>query len=201
MGQLHPTYGQSKVSYACHLRAVFLFDFDTADAPDIFEHELKWAGLLAGVLIRIRRDALDRAKLLLPTEISLDDHRLDTLPDEIRQGYMAIPGVEALHIGPIPASAFSGFILTAFKEDGGYLWQEVGPDADAFRVLSKISAEWNADHERLTAERHARGEYSWKDVLLRAEEKRQPKVIEHEPETAETSSPASSSVTDSRSGE
>jgi hypothetical protein len=116
-------------------------------------------------LIRIRREALDRAKLLLPTEILRGDHRLDTLPDEIRKMHMVIPAVEALYIGPISASTFSGFILTAFKEYGGYLWQEVGLDADAFRVLSEISAEWNADHERRTAERHARGEYTLAEMV------------------------------------
>jgi hypothetical protein len=73
---------------------------------------------------------------------------------------MRIPDVEALHIGPIPASAFSGFIFTALEDHGGYLWQEVGADADAFRALSEIYAKWNADCERRTAERHARGEYT-----------------------------------------
>jgi hypothetical protein len=173
MGQLQPTYGQSQVSYARHLSAVSLFDFDTADEPYIFEHEWKWGMVLtgqlpAGVLIRIRREAVDRANLLLPTEISGGDHRLDTLPKEIRKMHMVIPAVEALHIGPISASAFSGFILTAFKEHGGYLWREVGSDADAFRILSEISAKWNANHERRTAKCHASGEYTLAEILEQA---------------------------------
>jgi hypothetical protein len=166
-GQLQPTSLQSKVSYAWHLNAVSLFDFDTVDESSVSEYG--WGTVFTSelpivVLIRLRREAPDRAKLLLPTEIR-GDRRLDILPDEIRQKHMVIPAVEALHIGPISASAFSGFILTTFKEYEGYLWREVGPDADAFRVLSKISAEWNADRERRTAERHARGEYTLAEMV------------------------------------
>ena len=141
------------------MSAVSLFDFDTADEASVSEHG--WGvpftnKLRAVVLIRIRREALNRAKLLLPTEIP-GDPRLDILADDIRQMYMVIPAVKA---GPISASAFSGFIFTAPKECGGYLWQEVGPGPDAFRVLSTIGTEWNADDERRKAERHARGEYT-----------------------------------------
>jgi hypothetical protein len=104
IGQLPNTFGQSQVSYSRHLGAVSLFDFDTADVPDIIEHEWKWGEVLATrlpatVLIRIMRDALDRTKLLLPTEISDGDRRLDPLPGDIRRMRMVIPAVEALHIG------------------------------------------------------------------------------------------------------
>lgn len=117
--------------------------------------------LPAGVLIRIRRDALDRTKLLLPPEILRGDQRLDPLPDDIRRKRMFIPAVEALHIGPISTSAFSGFILTASEEHEGYLWQEVGFDADTLRVLSEIGAKWNAVLEQ----RHAREGYTLAEKL------------------------------------
>jgi hypothetical protein len=169
-GQFEPTFPQSKGSYARHLSAVSLFDFDTADEPYIFEHEWKWGTVLtsrlpAGVLIRIRREELDRGNLLLPTEISQGDHRLDTLPDDIRRMRMVIPAVEALHIGPISIAAFSGFILSAFGERGAYLWHEVPSGGDALRVLSRIAAEWQAEHDLRTAERHARGEYTLADFV------------------------------------
>jgi hypothetical protein len=169
-GQFVTTYSQSKVSYSRHLGAVSLFDFDTSDEPYIFEHEWKWSTVLtgylpAGVLIRIRREVLDPTKLLLPSDISGDDPRLSTLPDKIRRAQMVIPAVEALHIGSIPALAFDGFILTAFKSGGGYLLHEVAERVDAFRVLSNISAQWTADHERLIAERHARGEYTLAEMI------------------------------------
>jgi hypothetical protein len=169
IGHLPETHGQSKISYGRHLGAVSLFDFDTADEQYILEHELIWGTVLtgrlpAGVLIRIRREALDRTRLLLPTEIPGGEYRLEILPDGIKRTRIIIPAVEALHIGPIPASAFSGSILTA-KEDGEYLWQEVALDTNAFRVLSDISAKWNADHERRTAERHARGEHTWGEIV------------------------------------
>ena len=104
-----------------------------------------------------RREALDREKLLLPTEITRGDPRLAPLTDEIRQMRMIIPAVEALYIGQICTTAFSGYLLTAFGEMGGYLFQEVDVGADAFRILSQASTELNGDNERHTAERHARG--------------------------------------------
>jgi hypothetical protein len=121
--------------------------------------------LPAGVLIRIQREGLDRAKLLLPTEISQGDCRLDALPDDIRRMRMVIPAVEALHIGPISIAVFGGFILTAFGERDAYLWHEVPSGGDALRVLSEIAAQWQAEHDRRTAERHARGEYTFAELL------------------------------------
>lgn len=173
-GQLRPTYCQSKIGHAWHLGAVSLFDFDTANEEFIFEHHWKWETVLIGqlpsawVLIRIRREALDSSKLLLPTQVSSGDHRLDALPDEIRRARMFIPTVEALHIGPISALTFSGFALAAFKELRGYLWQEVELASDAFRVLSEIAESWKVDHEREAAERHARGEYTLAEILSAA---------------------------------
>jgi hypothetical protein len=154
-----------------HLGAVSLFDFDASDESCIFENEFTWGSVLtqqlpARVLIRIRREALEQANLLLPADISRGDPRLGPLPDHIAEKGMYLRGVEALHIGPIAASAFSGFILTAFKFGGGYyLSPEVAVDGDAFRVLSEMGAQWTADHDRLMMERHARGEYSLAEVV------------------------------------
>jgi hypothetical protein len=174
IGQLPVTFGQSKVSYAWHLNAVSLFDFDTADERVIFGR-CEWESVLlnashAGVLIRIRRDALDRTKLLLPTEIAHGDSRLDPLRDDIRQGRMFLPEVEALHIGPISSSAFSGFILVASAPTGGYLHHEAEVTAGVFRLLSEINAGWNTEHERRTAQRHARGEYTLEELVLASQD-------------------------------
>jgi hypothetical protein len=169
-GQFATTFPQSKISYSRGLGAVSLFDFDTSDEPYIFDHHWKWITVLAAnlppvVLIRIRRHALDPAKLLLPADISRGDPRLDTLPDEVRRGQMVIPAVEALHIGSIPVSAFDGFILIAFKSGGGYHLHEVAERPDALRVLSDVGAQWTAARERLTEERHARGEYTLAEII------------------------------------
>lgn len=169
-GQFPTTFGQSKASYSRHLGAISMFDFDTADEPYIFEHEWKWGEVLAtrlpaAVLIRIRRDALDRTKLLLPTEIFLDDPRLDALPTHIRKGRMVIPAVEALHISAISASAFSGFVLVCFKDTGSYRWHEMASDVDSFRTLSAFNAEWTADEYRRKGERQARGEFTLAERL------------------------------------
>jgi hypothetical protein len=164
------TYSQSKISYSRHLEAVSLFDFDTEDETRIFEHEWKWGTVLmkelpAGVLICIRRTALDRSKLLLPAEISRGDQRIESLPDDIKRMRMVIPAVEALHIGPIPTAAFSAFILAAHDDRGGYLWHEVEASADALHVLSGIDADWNAAQVRRTLERRARGEYTLTETV------------------------------------
>lgn len=162
-GQFPNTYPQSQGSYGRHLGAVSLFDFDSESEPSVLQHVHDFG--FNGVLIRIQRDALERANLMLPNEISHRDHPIDTLSADIVQGCTFIPAVEALHIGSIPTSAFSGFILIAFNEHGRYLWREVGVDADAFHILSEISVLWNADHKRLTAERHARGEFTLTEVV------------------------------------
>jgi len=164
-GQLPNSYGQSKISYGQHLGAVSLFDFDTADEPHIFDHKWKWDTVLfkplpdAGVAIGVQRDALDRRNLLLPTEISNGDDRLASLSEEIRKMRMCIPAVEALHLGPISVKTFNGFILLT-TENGGYLWNEVPVNPDAYCILSAISTGWISDYERRTMQRHARGEYS-----------------------------------------
>lgn len=171
VGQLPYSYGQSKVSYSRHLSAVSLFDFDTADEAFVFDQEWKWGTVLfkslpdIAVAIRIRRKALDPTKLLLPNEISKGDARLASLPDGIRKMGMCIPDVEALHLGPISVSTFTGFILIA-TEKGDYLWNEVvAAGAEALGVLSTIGAGWISEYERRTAERHARGEYTLAEEL------------------------------------
>jgi len=171
LGQLPQTFGQSKVSYSRHLSAVSLFDFDTEDQGRIFEHAWKWITVLIARLpgtavVRIRRNALDSTRLLLPAEIARGDPRLDPLTDEIRRMRMVIPAVEALYIDRIPTEAFSGFLMTAFGgEMGEYLFQEVDRGDDAFRTLSRISTDWTADHEKRVAERHARGDYTLSERL------------------------------------
>jgi hypothetical protein len=170
LGQLPQAFGQLKVSYSRHLGAVSLFDFDTEDESKIFEHEWEWGTVLiaklpGGVVIRIQRNALDQTKLLLPTEITCGDPRLAPLSDEIRQMRMVIPAVEALYTDRIPTAAFNGFLMTAFGDTGGYLFREVESDDDAFRILSQISTDWTAAHERRVMERHARGEYTISEMV------------------------------------
>lgn len=172
-GQFPEVFGQSRVSYAWHLNAVSLFDFDTSDEAYIFEHEFKWGSVLtkrfpAGVLIGMRRDALDPGRLLLPADILANDARLDVLPEKIRRGRMVIPAVEALHIGPIPVRTFSRFLLTAFDDEGEIRICERAPGGDVCGEFSEVSAAWNAEHQRLVDERHARGEYSLAERLTEA---------------------------------
>jgi hypothetical protein len=170
IGQFPSTFPQSKVSYSRHMCAISLFDFDTENESLIFDQEFKWGSVLIAslpatkALIRINREALDRTNLLVPIEISQRDRRLDCLPDDVRKMQMYIPCVEALHIGPISTSAFAGLILLA-SENGKYRWEEVGAGLECFRALLAVNEEWVADYERRTAERHARGDYTFAEAV------------------------------------
>jgi hypothetical protein len=59
-------------------------------------------------------------------------------------------------------------------------------------VLTEIGAKWHADQERQAAERHARGEYTFVEIVLNGTALREgnplpflkgarPKLFEHEP--------------------
>jgi hypothetical protein len=74
---------------------------------------------------------------------------------------MVIPAIEALHIGPIPASAFRSFILTAKDGCGGHLWHRVEASAaDVLSILSEVSDKWSVERQRCEEERRARGDFS-----------------------------------------
>lgn len=173
-GNFPEMFPQSKVSYSRHLSAVSLFDFDTSDEAYIFTEEFKWGPVLfnatlpdVGVLIRIGRALLITEKLILPNQISESDPRLAVLPDEIRKMHMLLPGVEAMHIGPVPVAAITGFILIA----GENWWQEMPRDDQSYERLSRLAAAWVSEYERDKAERHARGEYTLAELLEAAHRK------------------------------
>jgi hypothetical protein len=136
-GQFPTTTGQSEVGYARRMGGVSLFDFDTASEQDFLDHRYDYCR--GDVLIRIRRAALDSAKLLSPS-------RLRTLPDEIRVGGIYVPYIEALHIGPIPETAFDSFVLAPIN-GGEHLWYKTTPDAAGLNELLEISAELRAGAE------------------------------------------------------
>jgi len=159
LGQFPNTFGQSSVSYGRHLRAVSIFDFDTENEADALTHVCDFP--LVGVLICIRRAALDRTKLLLPSQIARGEHPIDTLPDRIKGARMFVPAVEALYLGPIPTSAFGGYILAG----DGSRWHELEANEDVVPALSAIHAEWIADGERLAAARHARGDFTLDEIV------------------------------------
>jgi hypothetical protein len=66
---------------------------------------------------------------------------------------MLIPDIEVLYLSDIPTAAFSGFFLAA--ERGRFF--EVPLGANAITILFEKGAEWQADDERLAAERDDRG--------------------------------------------
>jgi hypothetical protein len=160
-GQFSTSAPQSPGSYGWYLRAVSLFDFDTEPEPDVLARI--WDSNPAGVLIRIDRQALDQARLMLPKQVNHGAHRTDARPDESSVVPVYVPKVEALYLDPVPASIFRGYILFRLQE--GYLWHEVAADADPIEILSPVIAQWDADRERQKAERLARGKLNWRDVL------------------------------------
>jgi hypothetical protein len=138
-GQLSATFRESECSYGRHLGAVSLFDFDSSDESYIIYQQSIWVNVLtqypyATVLICIHRDALDRSKLILPTEVKPLDP----------EGRTYMPGVEALHIGRIPVSNLS--MLTLLEV--GKQWYEAMPDCNAVRILTERSTELTSEMKR-----------------------------------------------------
>lgn len=163
-GQRRDTFHESKISCARHLRAVSLFDFATEDEAEILDDELTWRsvlfrqGLGAAVLIRVRSSALDGTKLLLPSRL-----RYGASPD-IPLGWVRLSSVEALHIGPILASAFDGFLIIGRGDPDRVVWAEPKSHDNPVPELQEIRARWEADRERSRADRWARGEYLLSDI-------------------------------------
>lgn len=168
-GQFKPQFSQSRVSYSRHLGGVSLLDFDTMSEDDINEHENKYFGIdaiPAQVFIKIIRSALEPYLLLLPNDLMANvDARLHALPDAIRKARMRVPAIEAIHLGPVPTSAFAGFILAARADNGSRLWQEF--DVGALDVLHTTATTWAAEDARQKANRHLCGEYTLAERLER----------------------------------
>jgi len=171
-GQFPTTTAQSTGSIARYISATSLFDFDTATEHEIYNQESKFSSVLTrylpdvSILIGIKRDNIIESELLLPSEIH-DCPRISALSEEDKLRLVYIPVVEALHLGPIQTSAFSSYIMTAFREGGGYHSHELGAAsvADPVSVMLNIGGEWIADHHRRVKERHSRGEYTLAEML------------------------------------
>lgn len=168
-GRFDREYGQSDISYARHLEGVSLLDFDSETEARIEEHVDKYgliSSLPAQVIIEISRSSLEPSRLLLPAVMTTGtDPRLDALPPEIRRARMYVPAVEAVHIGPIPASTFRGFILVGRDDAGKRLWTHF-PVA-AVDELQAAAKEWFDQCEAARTERHARGDFTLAEVLSR----------------------------------
>jgi hypothetical protein len=133
--QFETTTSQSEASYARRMFAISLFDFDTASDEDFETHQYDyWRG---DVFIRIRRDALDPAKLRRAEDIWAEE----MLPDEDKHKLVRIPYLEVLHIGPVQDDVFDGLILLS---PNGDFWHETTSDAAGLRELSAMAARWNA---------------------------------------------------------
>lgn len=172
-GQFATRFGQSAVSWSRHLGGVSLFDFDTSADDYIEEHQWKWdnvltSGLPAGAVIGIDRQKLDESELLSPAQLRDGDVRLERLPEEIRKMQMRIPAVEAIYLGPVSTSTIREIVLTATHDRGGYYWFEEQRGINAVEPLLQIAKSWQVEHDKRTAERHARGEYTLAETLEKA---------------------------------
>lgn len=163
VGQIEPSCTQSQNSCARHLGAVSLYDFDTESESRVSEHIFSYK--LTGVLIRIRRDVLDSASLLLPEQILKGKHPIDTVPPEIRAKWMVIPAVEAVHIGSLNASAFTGFLWHQYDDKGVPLWHEVELGDESLSALSAIETNWRANTKRDIKERHEREGFNLQELI------------------------------------
>jgi hypothetical protein len=52
-------------------------------------------------------------------------------------------------------------MLTVREEGGDIRIRDPQPGADIVTSFLEIGAAWDAEHKRLTEERHARGEFTW----------------------------------------
>ena len=172
VGELRPnsgsfahSYPQSKASYASALKAIALFDFETAGNEAIADRAYAWEpfifGRLPGVLIGINRAALDGRLLILPTQIASGDERLATLQDRLR--LTVIPDVETLYLGPIPTSAFRQLTLLDRQDSGEYRFHDF--DAAACAELLRASEQWKAEKEAQKRARHDARRYTLEDFF------------------------------------
>jgi hypothetical protein len=165
VGQFIGNSTQSESSYGRCMKAVSLFDFDTSSEKSVLDRALGnlfIRGLSSTVLIGVERKGLDPAKLQLPDKVS---NGVWLLRLSGHSGHAAglthIPEIEALYFGEIPTSAFSGFYLAA---QGGRFF-EVPLGANAITILNEKSAEWQADDERVSAERRDGGDGSLAEMI------------------------------------
>jgi hypothetical protein len=168
-GRFHREHGVSDISYARHLGGVSLLDFDSETEARIEEHANKYTLIHAmppQVIIELSRGSLEPSRLLLPAVMTEGtDPRLDTLPPEIRRARMYVPAVEAIHIGPISATAFTGFLLIARDDSGERLWQSF--PLSAVDELHMTAKDWSTNSEAAKARRHARGDLTIAELLSR----------------------------------
>lgn len=166
-GRFDCEYGQSDICYARYLGGVSLLDFDSETEARIREHADKYT--LIGwmppqVIIELTRSSLESSRLLLPADLTKGiDTRLDALPPEIRKARMYVPAVEAIYVGPISTSVFSGFTLVAMDDAGRNLWKSF-PVA-AVDEMQATSTEWIEKSAADRAARHARGEFTIAELM------------------------------------
>ena len=164
-GELRPnsgsfpySYPQSKVSYASALKAVALFDFETASEEAISDRSYAWEafmlGNLPGVLIRIDRNVLDPQFLILPSQITAGDARIQPLRDKLK--FMIIPDVEALYLRTVPASAFRELILLDRMDGGDHRYQSF--EVTGSEELLHLEAQWKAESEAKARARQVVGQ-------------------------------------------
>jgi hypothetical protein len=161
IGQFDCNSTQSESSYGRHMKAVSIFDFDSASEDAVLHQacgNLFVPGLDAIVLIGIEREELDHAKLQLPHEVSNGLWKLRLSGQA--SGLTHVPEIEALYVGELPSAAFSYYYLVS--QSGRFF--KVPSEANAITSLNEKYAEWRADDELSAAERRSRGEWSLAEV-------------------------------------
>ena len=115
-GQFSFTFPQTANSYALAKGYVSLFDFATPTDEQCISFYMKWAGFFSHhkpctVAIEV---AMDR----LPGRFIRNDHA----KSEVGFNRVWIPWVEAWHDGPIPLSAFNGYLFIPTSRDDQPAW-------------------------------------------------------------------------------
>jgi hypothetical protein len=153
-GEIRPDGGQGgnvyKGSYAVHMEAVSLFDFESASEDEALGTYKKWCDFLwrrdngpLTVWIGLKRDLLP-GRLMLPTEIR---------EGAVRASKNWYPRVEACHLGPVPADAFDRVLAVSTTTPLTFELLAIGEAA--LPRLDELAEEWRKppDEEDLIVER------------------------------------------------
>jgi len=154
---LFPGGSEGKLSYGRHIRAVHVFDFDTAELDVVLEYASKWSPFLTDcgtltVWYEIDRSRLDRHALVLPSD--LPGGTVPTYYDAHDAPYkpMHIPGVEAWYKSDLPLSAVVA-VYGLRRGTKPRLFVDLGPINRAAHVARQLASSWEADDKRINEER------------------------------------------------
>ena len=150
-GEIRPDGGQNgnvyRGSYAASIEAVSLFDFEKASEDDALGTYRNWASHLCvqetpvTVWIGLHRDRLP-GRLILADEVG-----------KLAVGKLWCPRIEACHVGPIPADAFTAVLAVSTAKP--HQFETLASGAAAPPRLRELAEQWPNPESPLVRRLHA----------------------------------------------